>query len=55
MLNLHLSPYCHIELSTKEFKAHAHMNHIVFVVNIVIITMLSLCYSIMSYVTLILY
>ena len=59
MLNLNLPPYCHIPLSyimsfistlfTKKFKPHACTHHVD------IIAMLTLCYSIMSYATLILY
>ena len=40
---------------TKEFKPHTHMHYVVIIVIIAIIAMLTLCYSIMSHATLILF
>ena len=62
MLSLNLPPCCYIpshtsqvstlKQSTKEFKLHVCMHHIII---IVIIGMLALCVSMMSHTTLILY
>ena len=61
-MSLNLPPCCHISLSnimgfdikiiTKKFKPHTRMRHIVI---IVIIAMLTLCYSMMAHATRILY
>ena len=63
ILNLHLC--CHIsshtsriltlKLFTKDFQPHTCTNHIVIIIVIVIIAMLTLCYSAMSHATRILY
>ena len=65
VLGLKLPPCCHISLmyimgfvikqSTKEFKPHVRMHHIVVIVIILVIVMLPMCYSTMSHVTLVLY
>ena len=61
MLSLNLPPCCHgflpyitglvLKWSAKEFKPNAHMHHVV----IIIFTKLTLCYSIISHATLLLY
>ena len=48
MFPFHISWALTLKLATKKFKAHAHTHHVVI---IVIITMLTLCYFIMSHVS----
>ena len=51
----HTSRTSTLKQSTKEFKPHARTHHIIVIVNIVIIATMSLCHSLMSHATLILY
>ena len=51
----HTSQISTLKQSTKEFKPHARTHHIVIIVNIIIMAMLTLWYSLMSHATLILY
>ena len=51
----HTSRTSTLKQSTKEFKPHARTHHIIVIVNIVIIATMSLCHSLMSRATLILY
>ena len=65
VLNLNLTPYCHVsshishvlifKRTTKEFRPHAQTHHIVIIVIVVIIAMPTLCHSIMSHATLIIF
>ena len=53
----HISWVLTLKKTTKEFKAHTHMHHVVIIITIIIfiIVMLTLCYSIMSHAILILF
>ena len=44
-----------LNYTTKEFKPHARTHHVIIIVIIVTIAMLTLCYTIMSHATLVLF
>jgi hypothetical protein len=55
MFPSHISWILTFKKTTQEFKSRACMHHVVIIVNIVIIAVVTLCYSIMSHVTLVLF